>query len=205
MKRTAFKKPSLEHLRQRQKAAAERALAKRIKRETDPEYIEKVKKKGLRQYRKETQLKVVTKNEKTSGTKKSSLKGRAATAHEKEIGDKIASLGCICCRNQGLYTSEQALNESIKYVSLHHIQGRQKKYCHYLVLPLCQWHHDIPFPGKDHPEVFPIHAKGDSPGKKVWVEVNGSEVDLLLQCYEMIGENLPFPLEMLGIAPSNSQ
>ena len=54
------------------------------------------------------------------------------TKQEKEYWDRIASLGCICCRIDGRFNP---------LVSIHHIEGRTKKGCHRKVLALCAGHH----------------------------------------------------------------
>lgn len=54
------------------------------------------------------------------------------TKAEIQYHDRIASLGCIACRIDGVYNP---------HVSIHHIDGRTKAGCHRKVLPLCAGHH----------------------------------------------------------------
>lgn len=116
------------------------------------------------------------------------LKGRTPTALEKKLGNKIGDIGCICCLNKKWYTSDMAEQESTKFVSLHHVEGRTKEWAHAKVLPLCAYHHDIPAPGHAPEELTPIH-RGN---KKEWIELNGTEGELLKQVYEMIDEDRPW-------------
>jgi hypothetical protein len=117
--------------------------------------------------------------------KSKGLAGVAPTKNEKEFHDMLASLGCICCMNKGYTAAGDGA-----YVSIHHCDGRTKKDCHKRALPLCQWHHDVP-PSKEmqalFPDVFPIHAKGSLGGKKAWERVNGTQEELMIQTYAMLG------------------
>jgi len=81
-----------------------------------------------------------------------------------------------------------AEQESTKFVSLHHVDGRTKEWSHAKVLPLCAHHHDTPAPSHAPEELTPIH-RGN---KKEWVELNGTEDELLKQVYEMIDEDRPW-------------
>ena len=117
--------------------------------------------------------------------KSKGLKGRAINKHESTLQEKIASIGCICCINKGWVSSS---TDNQNWVSLHHTEGRVNKHAHAKVLPLCQWHHQVE-PPKDSPEnLFPIHGHG----KKVWESVNGSQEELLKQCYALINERMPW-------------
>lgn len=125
---------------------------------------------------------------KTKTVKSKGLKGRALTALEKKLGNKIGDIGCICCLNKKWYSSDMAEQESTKFVSLHHVEGRTKKWAHAKVLPLCAYHHDTPAPSHAPEELTPIH-RGN---KKEWIELNGTEGELLKQVYEMIDEDRPW-------------
>ena len=81
-----------------------------------------------------------------------------------------------------------AEQESTKFVSLHHVEGRTKEWAHAKVLPLCAHHHDTPAPSHAPDELTPIH-RGN---KKEWIELNGTEEELLKQVYEMIDEERPW-------------
>tara|TARA_R110002111_G_scaffold84660_3_gene132885 strand:+ start:2562 stop:3350 length:789 start_codon:yes stop_codon:yes gene_type:complete len=120
--------------------------------------------------------------------KSNGLKGRAPTALEKKLGNKIGDIGCICCLNKKWYTTDMAEQEGIKFVSLHHVEGRTKQWAHAKVLPLCAYHHDTPAPNDAPDELTAIH-RGN---KKEWVALNGTEGALLKQVYEMIDEERPW-------------
>ena len=125
---------------------------------------------------------------KSSPIKSRGLKGRNPTAFEKILANKIGDIGCICCLNKKWYTSDMAEQESTKFVSLHHVEGRTKEWAHAKVLPLCAYHHDTPAPSHAPDELTPIH-RGN---KKEWIELNGTEEELLKQVYEMIDEDRPW-------------
>jgi hypothetical protein len=120
--------------------------------------------------------------------KSKGLKGRAPTALEKKLGNKIGDIGCICCLNKKWYTTDMAEQEGIKFVSLHHVDGRTKQWAHAKVLPLCAYHHDTPAPNDAPDELTAIH-RGN---KKEWVVLNGTEGELLKQVYEIIDEDRPW-------------
>jgi hypothetical protein len=119
--------------------------------------------------------------------KQSGLKGSSRTLHEKSIQNKLASLGCICCRNQKWQLDGEF--SLVNYVSIHHCFGRSKKNnqnCEYLVFPLCEYHHQNFPPAELNPpeDLFPLHGSG----RKLWEAVNGKQIDLIAQCYELINE-----------------
>lgn len=60
------------------------------------------------------------------------MKGRTPTADEKRFMDAITTLGCIACAKDGIANS---------HISIHHIAGRTAPGAHFLVLPLCEFHH----------------------------------------------------------------
>jgi len=119
--------------------------------------------------------------------KRTSMTGRNKKTYEIELHNKLASIGCICCINLGLTTAF----ESATYVSIHHTNGRTKKEAHEEALPLCAGHHDTPLPTKadreENPTIFPIHAKGKEGGKAKWEKQNGTQEQLVLQCWDLIG------------------
>ena len=125
---------------------------------------------------------------KSKPIKSNGLKGRAPTALEKKLGNKIGDIGCICCLNKKWYTTDMAEQEGIKFVSLHHVEGRTKQWAHAKVLPLCAYHHDTPVPNDAPDELTAIH-RGN---KKEWIVLNGTEGELLKQVYEMIDEDRPW-------------
>ena len=165
----------------------------RIK-EKSPEYIkqqiekvtaakDKAVKKAL-----ESKSVISVDDNKNKRTKSKGIKGRNPTALEKILANKIGDIGCICCLNKKWYTSDMAEQESTKFISLHHIEGRTKEWAHAKVLPLCAHHHDTPAPGHAPEELTPIH-RGN---KKEWIEFNGTEEELLKQVYDMIDEERPW-------------
>lgn len=109
------------------------------------------------------------------------LKGRTPTADEKRVMNALARLSCVAC---ALHGEDQPL------ISLHHIDGREKTGAHYLVLPLCKWHHQHAAPKEIraiYPWLVPVHADGSCGGKTAFATLNASEVDLLAIAYERAG------------------
>ena len=89
---------------------------------------------------------------------------------EKEHLSRVAALGCIVCRNEGLGETPAAC---------HHIRtgvGRGQKASHFDVLPLCGHHHQT----GGHGEA--IHA-----GQKTWEARFGTELELLEQVRRELG------------------
>ena len=86
------------------------------------------------------------------------------TKREKAYLDRVASLGCVVCRNHG-YGDTPA--------QIHHIrtgQGMSQRASNYLVIPLCPQHHT------DGGKGVAIHA-----GQQSFEAIYGSELDLLAQ------------------------
>lgn len=171
-----------------------KAFEKQRIKESSPEYIKKQVEKAAAS--KEKSIKKVLESKSTISidvnknkrTKSKGLKGRNPSALEKVLANKIGDIGCICCLNKKWYTSDMAEQENTKFVSLHHIEGRTKEWAHAKVLPLCAHHHDTPAPSHAPEELTPIH-RGN---KKEWIELNGTEDELLKQVYEMIDEDRPW-------------
>lgn len=120
--------------------------------------------------------------------KSKGLKGRTLTMQERYLTNKLAALGCICCRNQGWYTEAMNNQEGQTFISMHHVEGRVKPWAHAKQLPLCQWHHQIEPPTDAPLELFPLHGNS----KKSWEKTNGTQEALLEQVYEMINEPRPW-------------
>lgn len=100
------------------------------------------------------------------------MKGRTPTAEEKRLHDRIASIGCIACRLDGISNS---------LVSIHHIDGRTKPNAHKKVLPLCGPHHqqdDTDLAGR-----IAVH-----PYKARFEAKYGRQLDLLDMCMKLINE-----------------
>ena len=66
----------------------------------------------------------------------------------KQYWSKVAALGCIACRKDGLFND---------FVSIHHVDGRTKPGAHYKVLPLCGPHHQTG--GESAPAIHPYKAR----------------------------------------------
>jgi len=181
--------------REKQLKASEKQRERVRAKQSSPEYINKQIAKQIAQA-KSQQEKVATKPLKTKSiltlkTKKSSsngMKGRNPTAIERQLGNRIAEIGCICCLNKGWYTTDMQQQESTKFVSLHHVDGRTREWAHAKVLPLCAYHHDTPAPDTAPVELTPIH-RGN---KNEWIQINGTEEILLQQVYDLIDEKPPW-------------
>ena len=167
----AYKKEQQEKQYQTQMKAFEKQRERQQVKEASPEY--KVQK-----------IKAI----KSSPIKSRGIKGRNPTALEKILANKIGDIGCICCLNKKWYTSDMAEQESTKFVSLHHVEGRTKEWAHAKVLPLCAYHHDTPAPNHAPDELTPIH-RGN---KNEWIEINGTEEELLKQVYDILEEERPW-------------
>lgn len=86
------------------------------------------------------------------------------TKREKAYLDRVASLGCVVCRNLGFGPTPAAV---------HHIragQGMSQRASDYLTIPLCPEHHQNGGKG------VAIHA-----GQQAFEAIYGSELDLLAQ------------------------
>ena len=89
------------------------------------------------------------------------------TKAEKAFWDKLASIGCIACLQDGIFND---------YVSIHHIDGRTKPGCHMKVLALCGPHHQTG--GESAPAIHPYKARFE--------EKYGSQIELLNKAKELI-------------------
>ena len=180
--------------RQTQMKAFEKQRARQQIKEASPEYIKQQIEKSAAAKEKSIKKALESKSvisvdvNKNKRTKSKGIKGRNPTALEKILANKIGDIGCICCLNKKWYTSDMAEQESTKFVSLHHVEGRTKEWAHAKVLPLCAYHHDTPAPSHAPEELTPIH-RGN---KKEWIAFNGTEDELLKQVYEMIDEDRPW-------------
>lgn len=108
----------------------------------------------------------------TKPMKSRGTKGRTPTIEERRRMDAIAGLGCIACRKDGI---------SNPWVSLHHIDGRTKPGAHLLVLPLCAPHHQQD--DTDPAQRPSVHGR-----KETFTTRYGTELQLLAECLELIGE-----------------
>jgi hypothetical protein len=110
------------------------------------------------------------------------LKGRTPTAAEKRAMTALARLlSCVAC---ALHGEDQPL------ISLHHIDGREKPGAHFMVIPLCRWHHQHAAPKEIraiYPWLVPVHSDGSCGGKTAFAALNASEEDLLAIACERAG------------------
>lgn len=97
-------------------------------------------------------------------------KQRAVTSEEKELWDRMASLGCIACLREGVFEPD---------VSIHHIDGRTKSGCHKMVLPLCASHHQDGT-GKN-PHYIAVH-----PWKARFENRFGTQQELIAHCTQLL-------------------
>jgi len=97
------------------------------------------------------------------------MKGRKPTEAEKKFMDSVASLGCIVCKLEGVYSP----------ASIHHIEGRTKKGAHFKILGLCWFHHQS---GTDDHTHTSRH-----PHKAAFERRYGTEYELLEKTKELIG------------------
>ena len=102
------------------------------------------------------------------------MKGKTRSKSDIEFQGRIASIGCIVCRNNGIEND---------YVSIHHITGRSSKSAHRQVLPLCANHHQIADTQKPE-RWFALHAN-----KAKFEKEYGSQNELYEQCIEILGES----------------
>ena len=183
-----------EKQRKSQAKAFEKQRARQQIKEHSPEY--RIQKLSQAKVLQEKSIKTAINNKnsvpldlkKKKAIKPKGLKGRNPNVLEKILANKIGDIGCICCLNKKWYTSDMAEQESIKFISLHHIEGRTKDWAHAKVLPLCAYHHDTPAPNHAPQELTPLH-RGN---KKEWIAFNGTEEELLKQVYEIIQEKQPW-------------
>lgn len=117
--------------------------------------------------------------------KSKGLAGKSVNASEKELHNKIVAIGCIACINAGITTAGDG-----SYVSVHHCDGRTKPHAHEHCIGLCAWHHQVAMSKEQqalYPNVFPIHANLGKGGKVAWEKVNGTQEELIVQLWAMIG------------------
>jgi hypothetical protein len=103
------------------------------------------------------------------------MKGATRTRAEKHLHDRLASIGCIACRADGVHNT---------VVSIHHIDGRTKPGAHERVLPLCAGHHQD---GTGAPGLIAVH-----PWKRRFEAKYGSQLSLLEDCMEILSEREDF-------------
>jgi hypothetical protein len=99
------------------------------------------------------------------------MKGRAPTAAEAAVMDRMGTLPCICCLKDGWENRD---------ISLHHIDGRTKPGAHFLVLPLCGPHHQQD--DSDPRGRISVHGR-----KATFQARYGMQMDLLAECMAMLG------------------
>ncbi|MBI6882325.1 Ref family recombination enhancement nuclease [Pseudomonas putida] len=104
------------------------------------------------------------------------MKGIARTQKEIEFHDRVAALGCISCRQEGIFNT---------HVSIHHAHGRTKPGCHMWVLPLCEPHH------QDNGTAIARH-----PYKRRWEAKYGNEDELIRQMWTELGIEFTEPVRV---------
>lgn len=95
------------------------------------------------------------------------MKGRPVTDAEKLLHDKVAQLGCVACRQEGVFNT---------HISIHHVHGRTKPGAHMHVLPLCAPHH------VDDGMALAVH-----PHKRRWEARYGKQDDLVAAQWKELG------------------
>lgn len=95
------------------------------------------------------------------------MKGRPVTDAEKLLHDRVAQLGCVACRQEGIFNT---------HISIHHVHGRTKPGAHMHVLPLCAPHH------VDDGTALAVH-----PHKRRWEERYGKQDDLVAAQWKELG------------------
>ena len=103
------------------------------------------------------------------------------TKSEREYLNRLAALGCIICRNEGLYGVA---------AEIHHIrdgQGMGQRASHYETVPLCASHYEtVPLCARHHRTGgygVAFHA-----GKKAWEAKYGTERDLMAQAQALLAK-----------------
>lgn len=97
------------------------------------------------------------------------MKGATRTTSEKEYQDKIAAVGCMACRQDGIFNP---------WVSLHHIAGRTRPGSHLLVIGLCGPHHQQ----DDTSGVVAVH-----PNRARFEQTYGTQQELLDEAKKLAG------------------
>ena len=95
------------------------------------------------------------------------MKGRPVTDAEKVLHDRIAQMGCVACRHDGIFNT---------YISIHHVHGRTKPGAHMHVLPLCAPHH------VNDGTALAVHGH-----KRLWEEKYGKQDDLVAAQWKELG------------------
>ncbi len=111
------------------------------------------------------------------------MKGTPVTDAEKKLHDKIAAMGCVACRQEGIFNP---------HVSIHHVYGRTRPNCHMHVLPLCEPHH------QDNGTAIAVH-----PFKTRFEARYGKQDDLVEQQWASLGVVYP-PIGQRNRVPADS-
>lgn len=98
------------------------------------------------------------------------MKGRARSEEEVQFHNRVAALGCIACKKEGIFNT---------YVSIHHVHGRTRPDAHLHVLPLCFQHH------QGDGTTLAVHQN-----KAQWEARFGKQDDLIREVYDILG--LPY-------------
>lgn len=166
--------------REQQRAKASATIARRISRVTSPEYRAEQSEKA-RKKREEKAAQPPAEKPKAKPVRSRGTKGRTPTADEKHVMDTLGRLPCIACLMNGQRTEQ---------ISLHHMDGRTKPGAHFLILPLCVYHHQQAAPLEvriAYPWLVPVHAAGNVGGRKEFEDRNGTQEELLAESYRLAG------------------
>jgi hypothetical protein len=120
--------------------------------------------------------------------KRTGLGGIGRNNKEIEFHGRVAKIGCLACWILGVRTGH--------ILRVHHIDGRKQSligdYSEWKVIPLCDQHHrpDISFAVNGL--VFNLDAPSVHTRKKLFTRVVGTEEELVLLVYDILGETPPW-------------
>ncbi len=124
----------------------------------------------------------------TLSTKSTGLTGRGRSAEDVVFHSRVASLGCIACRKLGLST--------VFPLRIHHIDGRyqggENDFSERKVLPLCDQHHHPSLAFEANGQKPDLEAPSVHDRKRLFVDLVGTEEQLLLEVYQALEESPPW-------------
>ena len=150
----------------------------------DPAYRQsQLAKQKESQARRLERAKALREKPKAKASKPAAPRQRIKTTHERKLWDELGQLPCVACLMHG---------KEKHPVSIHHMRGRTTVDCHRYVIPLCEWHHDVPAPAEVRREfqwLIPRHAKGSVGGKAAFEAENATEAELMQCAYQLVGRH----------------
>ncbi|EMD1213040.1 hypothetical protein VQD75_004053 [Vibrio alginolyticus] len=206
--------------REAQKAARDRAIARQLAKQKDPEFKEKQRKKALATAKRqqdraiakakspEYQAQIAKKREEA----RERARTKATSRSIKPVQSKKPAKASRGLKGRTPTAEEKRIMDAIcklpciacylqgrenPVISYHHIDGRTKELAHARGLPLCAHHHDTPADRaviEQYPDLIPVHARGTVGGKRAWEAIHGTQQSLVLRCYEMAGISVPVGL-----------